>query len=197
MADNKSREVIEYIRQRDLRYNLHTVTDQTIADVIELYEEFNGLEQKDSKSVGKFTLDMDCSEALKGLKAVQREARNATQSLAEFERKADQVLNKEITISMNGTDVGKAVENNVSELHQSTSKDKLLVIELDNEESAPKVFHEGKEITEKVSVSFDWRTKTDRPGKLLFNVEYYELDDKGFPNLTDVEIDRLTGGDQS
>lgn len=37
------------------------------------------------KSVGELTIDVDCSEALKGLKAIQREARKATQALKELE----------------------------------------------------------------------------------------------------------------
>ncbi|RDE19275.1 hypothetical protein [Parageobacillus thermoglucosidasius] len=38
-------------------------------------------------------------------------------------------------------------------------KDKLLVIELDEYGSVPRVFYKGEEITKKVRVSFDWRTK--------------------------------------
>lgn len=39
-----------------------------------------------SKSVGQLHVDVDCSDALKGLKAIQREAREATAALREFER---------------------------------------------------------------------------------------------------------------
>jgi hypothetical protein len=37
------------------------------------------------KSVGELTVDVDCSEALTGLKAVQREAKKATAALRELE----------------------------------------------------------------------------------------------------------------
>ncbi|WP_163526117.1 hypothetical protein [Halobacillus ihumii] len=37
------------------------------------------------KSAGKLSIDVDCSDALTGLKAVQREAKKATGALREFE----------------------------------------------------------------------------------------------------------------
>ncbi len=116
---------------------------------------------ENKKSVGSFTVDIDCSDALKGLKAVQREAKKATAALKELE--------------------------------EQKKRNTFLVIELDNEDSTlPKVFHEGKEITNKVRVHFDWKTRTDYPGKLEVNVDHYELNDNGEPNLTGIEIERLT-----
>ncbi|MCM3396797.1 hypothetical protein M3638_02950 [Oceanobacillus profundus] len=52
----------------------------------------------------------------------------------------------------------------------------LLVIKLDNEIAVPKVFYEGKEITGKIRVSFDWETKTEEPGSggVKYNVDYVE-----------------------
>jgi hypothetical protein len=41
--------------------------------------------ESNSINLGKVTVDIDCSEALKGLKAVTREAKKATQALKEFE----------------------------------------------------------------------------------------------------------------
>ncbi|WP_440894960.1 hypothetical protein ACS127_10325 [Amphibacillus sp. Q70] len=41
---------------------------------------------KQSKSVGSLHIDMDCADALKGLKAVQREAKKTTQALKELEQ---------------------------------------------------------------------------------------------------------------
>lgn len=41
--------------------------------------------QVNRKSIGTLTVDIDCSEALKGLKAVQREAKKAVQALKEVE----------------------------------------------------------------------------------------------------------------
>ncbi|TFJ92148.1 hypothetical protein [Lentibacillus salicampi] len=39
----------------------------------------------EGKSIGALTIDVDCSDALKGLKAVQREARGATAALKELD----------------------------------------------------------------------------------------------------------------
>lgn len=41
--------------------------------------------QDNSRTIGMLTVDIDCSEALKGLKAVQREAKKAAQALKEVE----------------------------------------------------------------------------------------------------------------
>ncbi|MGM8213556.1 hypothetical protein ACLIBH_12335 [Virgibacillus sp. W0430] len=43
------------------------------------------IQGENSKSVGSFHVDIDCSNALKGLKAVQREAKKATAALKELE----------------------------------------------------------------------------------------------------------------
>ena len=45
-----------------------------------------------SKSVGSFHVDIDCSDALKGLKAIQREAKKATQALKELEEQQKRVM---------------------------------------------------------------------------------------------------------
>lgn len=44
-----------------------------------------------SESVGSFHVDIDVSDALKGLKAVQREARKATAALKELEAQQDKM----------------------------------------------------------------------------------------------------------
>lgn len=54
----------------------------------------------------------------------------------------------------------------------------LLIIELEDEHSTPKVLYKGEEIKAKVKINFDWRTKELRDlGGLEFNLEYG--DDKG------------------
>jgi len=50
----------------------------------------------------------------------------------------------------------------------------LLTIELESETSVPKVFYKGEEITDKVSVSFDWETDTDVMGGLSYAIEHRE-----------------------
>lgn len=68
-----------------------------------------------SKAVGsiRVKVDVDVSDALTGLKAVQREAKKATQSLAEL--KAEQ---ERISIELDGEEVGKLVEPTVKELQE-------------------------------------------------------------------------------
>lgn len=44
-----------------------------------------------TKSVGSFHVDIDCSDALTGLKAVQREAKKATHSLKELEKQQERM----------------------------------------------------------------------------------------------------------
>lgn len=58
----------------------------------------------------------------------------------------------------------------------ATTKDKtsLLVIELENERSVPKVFYKGEEIKLKTSVQFDWDTDTEYMGGLTYAIEHYE-----------------------
>jgi len=59
-------------------------------------------------------------------------------------------------------------------LEHKISKDKLLVIELDNESSVPKVFYKGEEINEKMHISFEWDTDTEYYGGLSYTIEHYE-----------------------
>ncbi|MFD2133327.1 hypothetical protein ACFSKI_19110 [Pseudogracilibacillus auburnensis] len=62
-------------------------------------EEKKGVQPK-PKSIGTLTVDIDCSDALKGLKAVQREARKATAALKELEVKQN---NMGLPIRMEGS----------------------------------------------------------------------------------------------
>lgn len=41
--------------------------------------------ESNKRSIGQLTVDIDCSEALKGLKAIAREAKKATRALKELE----------------------------------------------------------------------------------------------------------------
>lgn len=63
-------------------------------------------------------------------------------------------------------------------IRQGKVEQPLLQIELEDEHSLPKVFYKGKEITRKIKIDFDWRTKgLIDLGGLEFNLEYG--DDKG------------------
>lgn len=50
----------------------------------------------------------------------------------------------------------------------------LLTIELQDEDSVPKVIYNGEEITGKVRVSFDWETKTEVIGGTRYNIEHLD-----------------------
>lgn len=112
--------------------------------------------ESNKRSIGSLVVDIECSEALKGLKAVTREAKKAAAALKEVE------------------DIKK--------------DNKLLIIELDSDTSTPRVFYEGKEITDKVRVSFNWETKTDKPRKINFNIEHYEMNDIGEPIIKGIGL---------
>lgn len=74
-----------FIRERVLERKINycrTLTPKQVDAVIQLYKEYT---EHDSKSVGDLKVDLDVSDALTGLKAVQREARKATAALREFE----------------------------------------------------------------------------------------------------------------
>lgn len=122
-------------------------------------------QSSEGKNVGTVTINADVSDALKGLKAVQREVKKTTAAL-------------------------KGVQE------QQKRNRTLLTIELDDETSVPRVFYDGGEITEKVRVNFDWETKTDRPGKLVTNIEYYEMDSEGYPQTMGIGIDRVNKVDE-
>lgn len=68
-------------------------------------------------------------------------------------------------------------------LNESEQKDEpLLVIELQDESSIPKVLYKGKEITYKIRVSFDWETKREHEGTggVRFNVDYFNKETNSF-----------------
>lgn len=56
----------------------------------------------------------------------------------------------------------------------------LLTIELQDETSTPKVYYQGKEISHKKNVFFDWDTDTEVMGGLTYAIEYREVV-KGYP----------------
>lgn len=65
-------------------------------------------------------------------------------------------------------------------------KDLLLVIELEDESSVPKVFYKGEKIKLKTNIFFDWDTDTDLFGGLTYAIEHYEEGNK-FPTLKRIE----------
>lgn len=65
-------------------------------------------------------------------------------------------------------------------------KQSLLVIELEDESSVPKVFYKGEKIKLKTNIFFDWDTDTDLFGGLTYAIEHYEEGNK-FPTLKRIE----------
>lgn len=94
MADNKSceekyiasseaLEVRSEILKRNLEY-CFPLTPKQVDTVIHLYKDYKKRIDK-KKSVGTIAVDIDCSDALTGLKSIQREAKKATAALKELE----------------------------------------------------------------------------------------------------------------
>lgn len=65
-------------------------------------------------------------------------------------------------------------------------KQQLLMIELEDETSAPKVFYKGEEITHKQNVFLEWDTDTDIMGGLTYSIEHADLG-KGYPVTNRIE----------
>ncbi len=75
----------------------------------------------------------------------------------------------------------------------ATGKDmtSLLTIELQDESSVPKVIYKGKEIKNRVNVSFDWDTADAHgPGGLSYAIEHMET---GNGQVTTNRIERRCG----
>lgn len=89
MVDNKSREVVDLNGRRftvkgEGFDGALFVTDGEMEGVLKAGQ-YSEVESDTRRSIGQLTVDLDCSEALTGLKALQREARKATQALRELE----------------------------------------------------------------------------------------------------------------
>lgn len=54
--------------------------------------------------------------------------------------------------------------------------DKLLTIQMDSMGDVPKVWYEGKEITGRVHISFDWKTKDTRINPTYFKIKHVGKD---------------------
>jgi len=67
-------------------------------------------------------------------------------------------------------------------------KDKLLVIELDEYGSVPRVFYKGEEINKKVEVTFDWKTRDDKNLNLPnITIKYVDEED-GLPTEKTISL---------
>ncbi|GEM03010.1 hypothetical protein HHA03_25420 [Halolactibacillus halophilus] len=56
----------------------------------------------------------------------------------------------------------------------SSNRENLLVIELEDETSTPKVFYKGEEVTMKTRFLFEWETQTNELGGTRYNIEHFE-----------------------
>lgn len=101
--------------------------------------------------------------------------------------------NKEVQKQIDDKGVQDAIKGLSIGLDLATSKDmtSLLVIELQDESSVPKVLYKGKEIKLKAHVLFEWDTSDERsPGGLTYAIEHYE---EGSNPVTCNRIERRTG----
>lgn len=64
--------------------------------------------------------------------------------------------------------------------------DKLLVIELEEETSIPRVIYKGEEITRRIKVSFAWETRTDEYGGMKYHLEFADKSVED-PNVKTIE----------
>lgn len=84
--------------------------------------------------------------------------------------------------NINGEELTKTIE----QMKGAIRKSNLLVIELKDETSAPKVFYKGEEIELKQNVFFDWDTDTDVMGGLSYAIEHVVIG-KGYPITNRIE----------
>ncbi|GGJ61928.1 hypothetical protein [Virgibacillus salexigens] len=53
----------------------------------------------------------------------------------------------------------------------------LLEIRVDEDNSVPVVFYKGEEISNKISIHYDWVTRTEVEGQHELVLKYYDKDD--------------------
>lgn len=73
--------------------------------------------------------------------------------------------------------IDDALKKIASDMGEETGKEKnnpLLVIELENESSVPKIIFKGKEVEGKREILFHWETDTSIPGGLTYAIEHAE-----------------------
>lgn len=74
-------------------------------------------ERESNTSSLKVKLELDCAEALKGLKAVTRAAKKATAALKELEEQQIKMNeSKEIVMNLDGRQIGKIMESHMDKL---------------------------------------------------------------------------------
>ncbi|WP_342615057.1 hypothetical protein [Peribacillus frigoritolerans] len=71
----------------------------------------------------------------------------------------------------------------------------LLIIQLDSESSTPKVIYEGKEITGKTRINFNWETKQSEgnAGNLEYNIDFLCMLDTGAPIQKGIGLKKRNG----
>ncbi|WP_051359544.1 hypothetical protein [Paucisalibacillus globulus] len=124
------------------------------------FEELESLNQSNQpRKNNDLKLNIECSEAIKGLKAIQREAKKATAALKEVESYPGTIRRSTLK-----------ADNEVVDEHFDYS---LLTIDLFTIDSVPRVFYKGEEITGKIHVGFDWSTQTDKTvASPMIDIEY-------------------------
>lgn len=86
---------------------------------------------------------------------------------------------------------GEELTRTIEQMKGAIRKGNLLVIELKDETSVPKVFYKGEEIELKQNISFDWDTDTEFMGGLSYAIEH-RVKDIGYP-VTNIIERRVKG----
>jgi len=81
--------------------------------------------------------------------------------------------------------------DHLKEVTEKIEAKKLLLIELDDKDSVPVVYHQGEKVNAKVKIQFEWETKTGTsPGKMEFKIQHYEKGDNNIPVLKEISLER-------
>ncbi len=76
----------------------------------------------------------------------------------------------------------KAIEH-IQDKYGTDKKEKLLVIEMDDIHSVPRILHKGERIDMITSAHFEWNTDSKHPQPKSFHIEHYDKEDRCFKNI--------------
>lgn len=105
---NKFHEEVFKVRniicERELKHLRH-IEYEDMKELIGIFHEVN---QPSKKSIGEIKIDVDCSDALKGLKAVTREVKKVSAALEELDRLKEHTKAIGISVHLNGNEIAKS-----------------------------------------------------------------------------------------
>lgn len=71
----------------------------------------------------------------------------------------------------------------IQDTYGPDKKEKLLVIELDDIHSVPRVVHHGKEVNMLKGIGLHWKTSYEEGQPVVFHIEHFDEDDRCFKNF--------------